>query len=486
MSNPLAGTPITSFEARVRLDWNNDGTYEDTVTRSRLKSIEIEYGRSVASALFGAANIPRCRVVAESNDNRYVPWNPSSPLYPNVSSGARVIVDILVNGTPTTLFTGRVARVTPELARPTKVVLECEGNMSILARTFPRFSPYSKQFVPTVISNILSTIPGISYTVDSSTGAAEVMHFAAEGTKSTLDIIRELERIDDGFFTEMPNGTLRYFGKRPPSLPSTPTIMLDDTPNTLGAATHIYKSLNFVDETLVTRAPYGGIYESRYKVRQLFEYAKPFALAPQEMRDFEFDVPEGLLWSVTNVIIEGSAPSYTVSVPYNDGIRAILRVKNTSSSEMLLANRLTAFGYVLLKLTKRDVVENSTAINRVGYRETQFNVDIVPYYTAKSRAEFLTTKYASPYPILEVEFDGLINKEHAELPANMKQNDFVYVASRLFGTSVMVCCVEGFRVSIGNNASYSITYTLTKYVNETANTWVLGSNALGSQTRLWY
>lgn len=481
----LPGTAITSIEFSVEFDWNNDANYEDVVQRHRLKTIEIEYGRSVATALFGVANVPRARVVIESEDNRYVPWNSSSPLYPNVSTGAPARVRVRINGVYYTLFTGYVARVEPNLRRPTEVEVECEGRMSRLARAYPVFSPYVREKVPTVISYILSSTLGSGFAVEYGYSNAEVVGYAADGSRSALELIRELERIDDGFFTEWLDGTLYYYRKRMPTVSG--TFPLFDDRNT-GASTYIFREMLFVDETLVTRAPYGGLYEVVQRVEPVFEHNKPFALAPQETRDFEFEVSGGrrLMW-LSRVDVVGSSPTqHTYTVLYNDGMRAVVQLKNNSASSTLIVDKLTIFYNVMTFTTKRGVSENTTAKNRIGARETSFDSEVVPYYIARNRAEFVTSKYASPYTIIEVTFDGLLNVEHARLPVDVKQNDIVYFGSKLLDSRVLLCVVEGVRIAVGNNADYRITYTLTNYVNETPNRWVLNSSALNSSTRLWY
>jgi hypothetical protein len=477
----LSGTPITSFGVTVLCDWNADGNYEDVIERHRLKSLEVEFGRSVASALFGAANIPRCVLTVETYDRRYVPWYTGSPLYPNVSTGARIIVSVQFNSNSFVLFTGYVARVKPSMSRPTEVEIECEGSMSRLARTFPVFPPYRRARVPTIIDDILSTIPGLNYFVDEEGLTAEVVHYAADGTRSALEIIRELERIGDGFFTEFPDGKLYYFGGRPPKLTGSPLRIDDGSPN----ADFIYREMQAVDETFVTRMSYGGVHESKFIIRKVLELAGPFAIGPQESREFGIEMSEGLLWSITGVELDGVG-AFTYNVPYNDGSKAALVITNASTTSTLVARRLKVSGLVLLSTTRRGVAENTAAINRLGYREVQFDASVIPYYTAKSRAEFMTDKYAAPYPIIEVTFDGLVNAEHARLPLYLRQNDVVYFGSYLLGSQVLPCYVEGFRVTIANHATYRITYTLTKYVNQAENVWYLGSSQLGSGTRLWY
>ncbi len=85
-------------------DWNNDGILESDEA-NRLLRLTTLRGRK---SLLDAPYVGKATLTLDNSDQRFNPWNVSSPLYGNVKPGRRVKITVTIGGTTYSVFTGRI------------------------------------------------------------------------------------------------------------------------------------------------------------------------------------------------------------------------------------------------------------------------------------------------------------------------------------------------------------------------------------------
>lgn len=85
-------------------DWDNDGIYESDEA-NRLLRLTTLRGRK---SLLDAPYVGKATLTLDNSDQRFNPWNISSPLYGNVKPGRRVKITVTIGGTTYSVFAGRI------------------------------------------------------------------------------------------------------------------------------------------------------------------------------------------------------------------------------------------------------------------------------------------------------------------------------------------------------------------------------------------
>jgi hypothetical protein len=108
-----------------------DGSFSGV--SEKVKGYELSRGSAYTIAASGGGlepiTIGTLKVTLDNYDDRYNPYNTSSPLYPNVTPGKKIFVDAVAvsTGTHYQRFTGTIVNITPDNKAKT-VILDCKDS----------------------------------------------------------------------------------------------------------------------------------------------------------------------------------------------------------------------------------------------------------------------------------------------------------------------------------------------------------------------
>lgn len=122
----------------IKIDWNNDGSFAvGENEKAFFRDITIKRGRDFFLGKGNSGFEPiapgECTIILDNQDDRYNPFNTSSPLYPNVQPGRKVQVSVQLGMFDTySLFTGWVNDIQPSGGTDRTVTISCVDSLQML------------------------------------------------------------------------------------------------------------------------------------------------------------------------------------------------------------------------------------------------------------------------------------------------------------------------------------------------------------------
>jgi hypothetical protein len=476
---PFRTAPGATIIPRILFDWNVDNTYEDTVDAPQILALEWERGKSESQAYFGASAIPRARIALENQNGRWTPWNTGSPLYPNVRPGANVDIRVSVNGgTYTTVFFGKVSRISPEFSKPARVVIECEGRMGQLARVYPSLGSFTGKVSDAV--SAISSNTGIPITVSPSN--VGVIAYPIDPDRSALEHIRELTWLEDGYFFETAAGTLFWYS-RLRDWDNTSPITIDENVNT---AEIVPNSLQITGDALATRSSFQGISSMRIERQTLFEFKGLLVMAPLDEKFFTFTISNPFASpAVVTIFWDDISGASLVPWSYTFLDSKTIRLRLFTPGTTVVIRRFSFTALVLVREQGQDRITNSSEESRIGVRDVGFGNEYVSFPTARARAQFIANSYTQSFGVLKATFQLNASATMANTLLTLPETTNAIVTSATFNLLNELYRVVGLRYSMTDKADALCEMVLVRKLSQTQY-WTLNSSALGSTTRLWY
>lgn len=148
---------------QFNIDWDNDGSYEADES-TRMMDMTIRRGRQFylkeEGDGFQPFGVGSATVVLDNHDQRYNPYNSSSPLYPNISPDRYARIDVAyyvgVILTARTIFEGKITDIKP-VSRD-RVRIEMEDGLAWLRDTTTDIVLETNTTADVVIGNILDNV----------------------------------------------------------------------------------------------------------------------------------------------------------------------------------------------------------------------------------------------------------------------------------------------------------------------------------------
>jgi hypothetical protein len=198
----------------VLVDWDDNDSFADSnedITEY-VRSVRISHGRDYASQLIGQARSAMCTVELTNPDGRFSSFNSSGPLYGNLVAGRKIRVTMDVAGSKTTIWQGFVDSIIPR-PRPGGyyyATLRAVGPLAIISQQKVTVAMQTSITPDTAIGAILDEIGWPAGDRDLDTGQTTMNRWWTGNRVSALHACRQIETTDFGFIRETRDGKLAY------------------------------------------------------------------------------------------------------------------------------------------------------------------------------------------------------------------------------------------------------------------------------------
>jgi hypothetical protein len=203
------GDIVWIFEVKWGDSWVNEA-------RRLVYPVQSRRGRKYLIDPGGAAFEPiqpgQITVTLENKNDRYNPWNSSSPLYGNIKPGrlVRLIAKERESGTKHTLFTGRLVDIKP--------VTGLEKQVQLIAMDDLRYLEEQTVSIAAGKTDIAGAISAVLDAADFPAGSTiqacmQPVYFFNPDNRNALTTIRELADASAGTFFVSRGGTARYYDR---------------------------------------------------------------------------------------------------------------------------------------------------------------------------------------------------------------------------------------------------------------------------------
>ena len=195
----------------VQVDWNNDGDYSDTnedITDDVLE-IKSTVGRNFASQLTGRASAGRLEVTVKNNTGKYSPFNASSALAGNLVPNRPIQWGITVPST-TTMWTGYIESIIPSVQKGphTTAKIRAFGIFKKFATTDARVAMKTSRATGAAIGDVLDAVSWGAGLRTLDTGQTTMTRFFGSG--KALKLMRQIEATEAGFIRETKDGKIAF------------------------------------------------------------------------------------------------------------------------------------------------------------------------------------------------------------------------------------------------------------------------------------
>lgn len=199
----------------LEVDWDDSGTFDggtEDIT-AYLFSVRCSTGRTNVNVLGGKAAAGTLVAVLQNEDDRFNSFNASSPLTGNLVPG-RLVRLRMTSPTAATLWQGKLESITPSVTnRNTKrAEIRAFGPLADLTEIKVRMAMGTSLTTGALVDDILDAADyptGASYR-DIDTGNVTVTRFFTNGERDALQLSRELEASESGWFRESKDGKLKF------------------------------------------------------------------------------------------------------------------------------------------------------------------------------------------------------------------------------------------------------------------------------------
>jgi len=205
----------------VTIDWNGDGSFDETNEADRLLQIQRNRGgknwlQSNGRGFF-PISVGVCHLTLDNHDGRFDAWKTSSPLYPNVTYGrdVRIKVTDVATSTEYDYFYGVISDIVPSGYGANAVVkITVEDGLRYLRNVYIAAGG-GTYLVPDAIGEILdNALWPAAWGRDIDTGGADqITYFETDGSQNALDDILDISNSFYGNFFIAANGNARYQDK---------------------------------------------------------------------------------------------------------------------------------------------------------------------------------------------------------------------------------------------------------------------------------
>lgn len=190
---------VSSIVWILEIDWNDDGVFEGAES-NRILDCRISRGRdfflSSSGDRFEPVRVGTLEITLNNYDDKYNPYNTSSPLYPNIAPG-RLIRLRVRNGTTTySVYAGTVQDIIPNSESQT-ITIYAEDGIRWLQDVTVSTDIYQSIFANDAISTILSAVYWPSAWGSSLQSGADLLDYWWANGNSALD---EISAISDSEF----------------------------------------------------------------------------------------------------------------------------------------------------------------------------------------------------------------------------------------------------------------------------------------------
>ena len=195
----------------VQVDWNNDGDYTDTHEdiSDDVLSITSTTGRNFASQLTGKASAGSLEVTVKNNTGKYSPFNTSSVLTGNLVPNRPIQWAVTVP-TETTLWTGYIESIIPSVQKGayTTAKIKAFGIFKKFATTDARVPMKTSRATGAAIGDVLDAVSWGAGLRTLDTGQTTMTRFFGSGKALTL--MRQVEATEAGFIRETKDGKIAF------------------------------------------------------------------------------------------------------------------------------------------------------------------------------------------------------------------------------------------------------------------------------------
>ena len=507
----------------VEVDWNNSGLFAaagEDVT-DRVLSLEWGRGRDYASQLTGRSKAGFARIRLDNRSGDYSSFNAASPLAGNILPGRAVRISGSSGSFPytfpisfvQTVWTGWLVRLVPEpsIQRSHVVTLEAIGSLGFINQRQVELVSQTNRRTDQLVGDFLDAIGWDSgahalKTRTLATGQTTITRHWSE-RKGALDGLREIEETEAGFLLEEKGGGIAFQDRQyrlagaaltsqltlsDASLPSYSAIEQQDPlpaiANILETEVQLYAVGGLaVLWTLAETGLNSPLIERDGGIRTFWaQFPNPDSGADAVAVN-AWTTPVATTDYTVNTAADGTGTDITADV-------SVVVEKFGQSMKVTLTNANASDGYVTFlqgrgtPVTASDPVkvrrEDATSQGKYGERMWSNPAKFVPDTDeAEDWARFHLGIYKDPIPVLAVSFEA----RRSELAGHAVERDIgdrVTVVSSNLGINGDFF-IEAEHHQVDAHQNHTVTWELSD-AERFSDFWVLGTSALGTQTRLAY
>lgn len=205
------GVPLGFARYIVRVDWNNDGDFLDTYDEITDDVLEItcKQGRNFASQLTGKAVAGTLEVKLKNNTGKYSPFNTSSVLTGSLFPNRRIEVAAYLP-TETTIWSGYIENIQPTVTKGayTSATIKALGIFKKFATTDARVTMQTSRTTGAAIGDVLDAVSWSAPLRSIDTGQTTMTRFFGSG--KALALMRQIESTESGFLRETKDGKVAF------------------------------------------------------------------------------------------------------------------------------------------------------------------------------------------------------------------------------------------------------------------------------------
>ena len=195
----------------VQVDWNNDGDYSDAnedITDDVLEVVST-IGRNFASQLTGKASAGTLEVTVKNDTGKYSPFNTSSALTGNLVPN-RTIQFAATIPSVTTIWSGYIESIIPSVQKGpyTTAQIKAFGIFKKFATTNARVPMKTSRATGAAVGDVLDAISWGAGLRDIDTGQTTMTRFFGSG--KALNIMQEVAATEGGFIRETKDGKIAF------------------------------------------------------------------------------------------------------------------------------------------------------------------------------------------------------------------------------------------------------------------------------------
>lgn len=494
----------------VKIDWDNDGDFEDTgedVT-AYCQEVSLERGRDdeLGEAMAGIAELRLVNI-----DNRFSAELATGPMYGDILPRRRIEIKV-TDPESEDLFIGFISAYDDDPSHGERTIgLYCVDQMDVLCRALIRTPLYESYAEGQLIAEILSHADwseGTSWVLDvSELGTDTILGFSASNLDDGVDTIeyawwhkieardaiRDVEQSCLGFFYVNGAGQAVYEDRHHRFLTEaclTSQFTFNDTMINIKPKFSDKDILNEIIATYVPRTvgSTGELWRDR---------TVPFAIQAGESVTVEAEFGE----PADNVLSPASTTDYTANSASGGGgtdMTADIDIDTTiwaQGARLVITNNGAVPAYITLLKMRGDSISDQDKVTRISFDEDSQKLYQKRTHElsgklmssanhAQDFADYIKGIRKNPQPKYQMEVDGKYSDAVFGAILTLKISDRITVQSSRLGLDDDFY-IEKIRHSISNfGKHHTVKYDISRASDEVL--WVLDTSELGIETRLAY